>query len=113
MPTKYFVIKLSEKAEIQVFFQTADGFIVSFVVKLIVFGSSGYHEVIRFDSAHGCPHKDILNVDGSVRRKVWYKLLSNKQGLDLAIRDLKDNVEMYIERYEKWLKKSDQQKKKK
>jgi hypothetical protein len=67
----------------------------------------GYQEVIRFDSAHDCPHKDILGADGKVKRKVWFELLDNKQGLDLAIKDLKDNYELYIERYLKWQKKSD------
>ena len=64
-----------------------------------------YQEIIRFDSGHGCPHKDILGEDGKVLRKVWFELLDNKQGLDLAIRDLKDNSELYIERYRKWKKK--------
>jgi hypothetical protein len=63
-----------------------------------------YYEVIRFDSAHGCPHKDILDPTGSVVRKVWFELLDNQQGLNLAIKDLKDNYELYIERFKKWLK---------
>jgi hypothetical protein len=91
MPTKYYSIRLSEDAEIQVFFQTAQGLIVNFVVKLIYRVGEKYYEVVRFDSAHGCPHKDVLDSDGSVRRKIWFKLLGNKQGLDLAIRDLRDN----------------------
>lgn len=44
-------------------------------------------------------------MDGNVKKKVWFDLLDNKQGLDLGIRDLKDNYEMYIERFKKWLKK--------
>jgi len=54
--------------------------------------------------SHGCPHKDILDPTGSVVRKVWFELLDNQQGLDLAIKDLKDNYELYIERFKKWLK---------
>lgn len=73
--------------------------------KLILKVDGEYNEVIRFDSAHECPHKDILDIDGTVKRKVWYEFLDNKQGLDLAIKDLKDNFEIYIERYKKWLKK--------
>ena len=77
-----------------------------YVVKLIMKQDDGCHEVIRFDSAHACPHKDILGTNGKVKRKVWYELLDNKQGLDLAIKDLKDNYELYIERYLQWQKKS-------
>jgi len=38
------------------------------------------------------------------RRKVWFEMLVYKQGLDLAIKDLKDNYELYVERYLKWQK---------
>ncbi|MBU1486663.1 hypothetical protein KKH56_01225 [bacterium] len=105
MPKKYFIIELSDGAEIHVFFETANGLIASFVVKLVLKIDHKYYEVIRFDSGHECPHKDILDVNGHVKRKVWFKLLDNKQGLDLGIRDLKDNHEIYIERFKKWLKK--------
>jgi hypothetical protein len=105
MPTKYFKIDISDNVEIHVWFETVNGVIVSFVVKLIFKVGSDYHEVVRFDSAHECPHKDILDITGTVKRKVWFEFLDNKQGLDLAIKDLKDNFELYIERYKKWLKK--------
>ena len=105
MPKKYFIIELPDGAEIHVFFETANGLILSFVVKLVFKIGNIYHEVVRFDSGHECPHKDILDVNGHVKRKVWFKLLDNKQGLDLGIRDLKDNHEIYIERFKKWLKK--------
>jgi len=64
----------------------------------------GYTEIIRFDSAHGCPHKDIID-DRTVIRKVWFEFIDNNDGLNLAVKDLKDNFEMYIERYLKWQKK--------
>jgi hypothetical protein len=105
MPKKYFKIALSSSAEIHVYFETANGLIVDFVVKLILKIGQEYYEVIRFDSAHGCPHKDILALDGSVKRKTWYELIDNNQALDLAVRDLKDNYEIYIERFKQWLKK--------
>lgn len=104
MPVRYYAILLKDGIEIHAFFETNQGILVRYVVKLVC---NGYQEVIRFDSAHDCPHKDILGVDGKVKRKVWFELLDNKQGLDLAIKDLKDNYELYVERYLKWLKKLD------
>ena len=74
MPTKYFKIVLSDGREI--------------------------HD----DSAHDCPHKDILDEEGQVIRKIWFELLDNKQALDMAIKDLKDNHEIYQERFVKWLR---------
>ena len=107
MPVRYYAILLKDGIEVHVFFETNQGILVRYVVKLVLKEADRYQEVIRFDSAHDCPHKDILGADGKVKRKVWFELLDNKQGLDLAIKDLKDNYELYVERYMKWLKKSD------
>jgi hypothetical protein len=63
------------------------------------------YEVIRFDSFHECPHKDILRPDGSAERKVFYKLMTNEQGLNFAVLDIKENYPFYRERFITWLKK--------
>lgn len=60
--------------------------------------------MLRYDSGHECPHKDILNTKGGVIRKVWYDFLDNSQALTMAVTDIKDNYEFYRERYLKWLK---------
>ena len=99
MPKRYFKIELLDGTQIHVFFETASGIIVNFVVKLVLKYKS------RFDTAHDCPHKDILDQEGNIIRKTWFEFLDNKQALDLAIKDLKDNHEIYIERFKKWLKK--------
>ncbi|MFZ4854812.1 MAG: DUF7718 family protein [Desulfuromonadaceae bacterium] len=106
MPERYYVIDLEHGVQIHVFFETSQGILITYVVKLVLKQDDGYHEIIRFDTAHDCPHKDILGIDGKVKRKVWFEMLENKQGLDIAVKDLKDNYEMYIERYMKWQKKS-------
>jgi hypothetical protein len=83
---------------------TVHGLIVQFVVKLILRVDGGSYEVVRFDGGHGCPHKDILDVEGKVARKIWYEFLDNKQALDLGIKDLKEHYEFYVERFSKWLR---------
>jgi len=105
MPIRYYVVTLKNGAEIHVLFETSHGILLRFVVKLVLREENNYYEIIRFDSAHDCPHKDILGLDGKVKRKVWFESLDLKQGLDVAIKDLKDNYELYIERYRKWQKK--------
>lgn len=105
MPERYYVITLIDGVFVHVFFETNQGVLTRYVVKLVLKQSDGYHEIIRFDTAHDCPHKDILDPKGKVKRKVWFEMLDNKQGLDLAIKDIKDNYELYIERYLKWQKK--------
>ena len=103
MPKRYYTIDLGENIHIHVYFETINGLVIAYVVKLILLIDRKHYEVLRFDNAHGCPHKDILNTKGSVDRKVWFELLDNQQGLDLAIKDLKDNYALYIERFKKWL----------
>ncbi|MBI4684766.1 MAG: hypothetical protein HY755_06165 [Nitrospirae bacterium] len=66
------------------------------MVKLIVSIGGRLYEVVRYDSAHECPHKDVLDPNGAIKRKIWYNLLDNKQALDIAVRDLKDNADIYI-----------------
>ena len=103
MPKKYFVIELAAGIEIHVYIETFNGLVISYVVKLLLRDGKKYYEVIRFDSAHGRPHKDTIDDKGEVIRKPWFEFLDNQQGLDMSIKDIKDNFELYIERFKKWL----------
>jgi hypothetical protein len=52
--------------------------------------------------------KPTIDYKGVVVRKTWFESLDNQQGLDMAIKDIKDikdNYELYIERLKKWLRK--------
>lgn len=103
MDKEYF-LELEEKTITYVHFKTEKGYVTEFVVKLLSAFEGKWHEILRYDSGHGCPHKDILNTDGKVIRKIWYDFLDNGQALTMAITDIKDNFEFYKERYQKWLK---------
>ena len=105
MPKKYFVIELDIDVEIRIMIETANGVVVNYVVKLLIIQNNKHFEVIRFDNAHGCPHKDLLDKHGNIVRKTWYDFFDNQQGLDMAIKDIKDNYELYIERFTKWSQK--------
>ncbi len=85
-------------------FETSKGEVTEFVVKLLSQFEGDWHEILRYDSGHDCPHKDILNINGEIIRKVWYDFLENSQALTMAITDIKDNVDFYRERFRKWLK---------
>jgi hypothetical protein len=105
MPKKYYTIELAKGIEIHVYLETLNGLVINYAVKLVLSVDKMYYEVIRFDSAHGCPHKDILDETGAVARKIWFESLDNQQGLDMAVKDIKDNYELYIQRFKKWLRK--------
>ncbi len=103
METK-FTIPLTNDDRIFVEFGTERGRVESFIVKLICDIHSHSYEVIRYDGAHGSPHKDVLDLAGHVARKVWYHYLSNEQALTMAIDDINDNYESYRERFKQWLR---------
>ena len=101
---KEYFLEIEEKTVVYVFFKTIKGEVTEFVVKLLSLLEAEWHEILRYDSGHDCPHKDILDINGEVIRKVWYDFLDNGQALTMAITDIKDNFEFYRERYQKWLK---------
>jgi hypothetical protein len=103
MDKEYF-LELEEGAIAYVYFKTTKGDVAEFVAKLLIVFEGEWREVLRYDTGHGCPHRDILNINGEVIRKVWYDFLDNGQALTMAITDIKDNYEFYKERYQKWLK---------
>lgn len=101
---KEYFLEIAEGTIAYVYFKTEKGEVIEFAVKLLSEFEGEWHEILRYDSRHGCPHKDILYMNGEVVRKVWYDFLDNGQALTMAITDIKDNFEFYKERYQKWLK---------
>jgi hypothetical protein len=47
------------------------------------------------------------------QRSAKYESLDNEQALDVAVKDLKENHDFYIERFKKWLKNLEEPKRKK
>lgn len=100
---KIIIIDITHEDVIFMQIRTDRGEVISFTVKLLCDIGGRRYEVVRFDSAHDYPHKDILDTDGRVIRKVWYYYLSNSEVVTLAIADIKEHYEFYRERYAKWL----------
>ncbi|HFC97707.1 MAG TPA: hypothetical protein ENJ40_04510 [Thermosulfurimonas dismutans] len=98
MTERYFVIELDDNAAIHVWFSYHRGRVTAFAVKLLYQDI----EIVRYDSGHGRPHKDILHPNPSKRRKVWYNV-DNDAALSMAIMELKAEYQLYIERYLRWL----------
>ena len=68
-----------------------------------------WFEVVRYDSGHTIPHKDILMPDGDIERKIWYRYMNNNQALDFALDEIKEQFEFYRWRFERWLRHARQQ----
>lgn len=104
MPPKDYRFLLSDVAFGSVYFRTEKGTILEFVIKLHYIRGNKEFDVLRYDTAHGGVHKDILLSDGSKYDLVPYHHLNNKEGLTFAIQDIRLHWQFYIERFERWLK---------
>jgi hypothetical protein len=98
-------LELSINTQSYVYFKTEKRQVLEFVVKLSSMFENKKYEILRYDSGHNYPHKDILNKDGQVIRKVWFRHLSNNEALKKATDDVESNFETYTERFnKKWFR---------
>ncbi len=60
--------------------------------------------IVRYDSAHGRPHRDLIHSDGS-ETKEWFDIHSSAEVLTIGQRDIMENWPAYRNRFEKELRK--------
>lgn len=99
MPQKRaFEVQPEEQVRYRVQFTTVGWRVTKFVVQLEVQIDSEWRPVVRYNSAHGRPHRDLYRKDGSVTQQ-WLDMSFNA-ALTYAIQEIKDNWWRYAE---KWL----------
>jgi hypothetical protein len=74
---------------------------VSFVIRLMVISGSREYNVVRYDTAHGVPHRDSLGLRHGLLRKDWFFDQPFDVVLQTAVADLKTNHEKYWEQFKK------------
>lgn len=79
------------------------GKIVRFVVQYEAYLGEKWYPVVRYDTAHGRPHKDVLHPDGS-QEKVEFYGYTRDEVLALGERDIKANWQQYRIAYEREMK---------
>lgn len=99
MPQKDFVIWLNEDTYIAVDFTTVQGIIISFVIRLMLISEEGEHNLARYDTAHGTPHRDIVSPSNRVTQKDWLTDLEFQDAMAYGINDFKENHENYVEKW--------------
>ncbi len=109
MPIKHFEKYVDDDSTIFVFFETEKGVVQRFTVKLIYQIHELWYEIVRYDSGHGIPHKDVLTPEGRVAKKIWYNYMNNNQALDYALDEMNEQIDFYKWRFEQWLKPKPQQ----
>ena len=78
--------------------------IVEFRVQLETVVKDEWHPVVRYDTAHGKAHRDILHPDGS-QSKDWFEGYSIEEVLTIGQKDILENWSRYRDRFLKELKK--------
>ncbi|HET7088945.1 MAG TPA: hypothetical protein VFL17_09865 [Anaerolineae bacterium] len=76
------------------------GKIIEFRIQYEALISGHWHSVVRYDSAHGQPHRDRLHPDGT-QTKDWFPSYSNAEVLTIGQRDIRENWPKYRAQYEK------------
>jgi hypothetical protein len=76
------------------------GEIVEFRIQYEAFIAGYWHPIVRYDSAHGQPHRDVLHLDNS-ETKEWYPGYRNADVLSIGQRDIMANWPGYRAKYER------------
>lgn len=77
---------------------TQKGKIVEFVVQYEMLYNCKWVPIIRYDTAHGYAHKDLINPDGS-KEKILIGQANLNEVMNMADRDINENWEKYKDRY--------------
>lgn len=72
--------------------------VIEFIVQLEVLVKGEWHSVIRYDTAHGFAHCDIMHYSGKIE-KIRMPTIDYKEALTYADEDLNENWEIYRNRY--------------
>jgi hypothetical protein len=81
------------------------GVLLAFVIQYEAEIDGKWREIVRYDTAHGRPHKDVLHPDG-VETKEEFPHYTNAEVLTYGQNDIRKNWCKYREQYERELKRS-------
>ncbi len=100
MAVKGFLHQLTHLDRMRVTFETRTGKIVDFVVQQESYISNRWVPLVRYNLAHGTPHRDTLHPDGT-QEKEWFPSHSPAEVLTMGVKDIKENYKNYRAKYER------------
>ena len=83
-----------DKVRARIIVEQERGKILDLVVQLEV-NDDGWKAVVRYDLAHGKPHKDLIHKDGQ-REKIWFAETDLKKLLTSAELDMRKNWKTHL-----------------
>ena len=72
--------------------------VTSFAVQLEIYIKDKWQAIVRYDTAHGFSHRDIIHSDGS-KDKTPLSISDFKEALTFSDKDLKTNWRIYREQF--------------
>jgi hypothetical protein len=86
-------------------FHVSDGKeIIEFRIQLKILVNGNWYAVVRYDTVHGKPHRDILRPNGE-QTKDWFGGYSVADVLTIGQSDIMENWSLYRDRFIKEMKK--------
>jgi hypothetical protein len=101
---KRYVQIVTDQDRIRVRFKKDRGKIIDFVVQYETLVKDDWVPIIRYDTAHGQPHTDVISPDGT-RKKRLLHFPNFNDAFSYAEEDIKTNWERYRQRYFRGAKK--------
>ncbi len=98
MKKKTYIFMLSDKDRKRHEHLKDKGKVLEFVVQYEILLGNKWMPVVRYDTAHGYAHKDLINPDGS-KEKIFMGVVNLNEALTLADKDINENWERYKDRY--------------
>jgi hypothetical protein len=100
MNEKSFLVLLGESAtdRYRLSCRVDKGRVTVFLVQYEAFIDGVWHAVVRYDTAHGFPHRDLLH-PSAAGEKTEFPNRSNAEVLTLGQEDIKRNWQSYRERF--------------
>lgn len=91
---------LDDENATRVHFDVERGRVLRFLVQLECLIENEWHPVVRYDTAHGFAHRDLMHPAGDTE-KIEMAVGDYNEALTFAISDLSENWETYRGRYER------------
>lgn len=81
-------------------FDAPRGVVAAFTAQYEVWADDAWRPAVRYDSAHGRPHRDTLDWSGNVVTKDWLPEGTDANAaLAIAVDDLKANADRYRDEF--------------
>jgi hypothetical protein len=95
---KSYVLVVGARDRMRVRFKKDRGKIIEFVVQYETLLRGKWQAVIRYDTAHGEPHTDVIRPDGTKEKRLLHFPNFN-DAFSYAEEDIKTNWKQYRQRY--------------